>query len=141
MRVPTILPTILLAALIAACGDAPRPDTPSRNLEVTLTGVGPECARTAMGQALAAYGYPILSTRDGRLVAGRLRPEDGREERLSVQFLPQPGGALQVVIYASLVTNPGTPFERFQPIRPTQIEQNAFDRARLDVERTCAGRR
>jgi hypothetical protein len=133
--------TIALAVLLAACANDPRPNTPSRNLEVTLTGVGPACARAAMERALTTHGYPVESTDSGRLIAGRLRRADGREERLSVQFLPRPGGALQVVIYANLVTNPGTAFERLQPIRPTQFQQDQFDRAKQDIERTCAARR
>ena len=134
--------SILCVVLLSACAGGPPADTSSGNLEITVAHIRRDCARDIVANAIVAHGYWIASRDDYQVIANRIRPgrafEVNREERLTVLFLAQPEvAALKVVIYANLVTHFGTPFESFDPIRPTQIKQEHFDLVRADIQRNC----
>lgn len=131
--------SIVCAALLGACAAHPGPNTPSGNLTITVAGVRGACVRETVANAAVALDYAIKSRSDYQIIAGRPRPELKVEERLSIVFLPQPaGGALKIVIYADSVSHPGSPFESFQPTRPTQLEQEHFEVLKDKIESTCA---
>ena len=131
--------SMVCAALLGACAANPGPNTLSGNLTITVAGVRGACAREAVANALVALDYAIKSRSDYQIIAGRPRPELKVEERLSIVFLPQPaGGALKIVIYADSVSHPGSPFESFQPTRPTQLEQEHFEVLKARIQSACA---
>ncbi len=137
--------SVLCVVLLSACAGGPPADTSSGNLEIRVAHVRRDCARAIVTNAIVSRGYQIASQDDYQVIARRIRPgrafENNREERLTVLFLAQPEvAALKVVIYANLVTHFGTPFESFDPIRPTQIKQEQFDIVRADIQSVCAGR-
>ncbi|WP_295388247.1 hypothetical protein [uncultured Thiodictyon sp.] len=129
---------IVLAALLGGCAPEPRPNTPSGNLEITVTRVGLSCAREVMANAIADYGYPVQSTKDGRIIASRVGPTDRMEERATILFLPEPDSdALKILIYGNLVTRPGTPFVSFLPVNPTPAQQDYFDAVKPKILSQC----
>jgi hypothetical protein len=134
-------PIILAASILSACTSDPSPNTPSGNLEITVPNTRPDCVRSEAVKAIQSHGFKIDSTANGRIIAGYIRPEDGFEERITVLFLPQyDTNTLKIVVYPDLVKHPGTDFESYKTIRPTQFGQNQLNMAKEKIQTNCSHR-
>lgn len=135
------LPAVLFTALLGACSSNPGPNTPSGNLEITVSASRPDCVRAEAAKAIQARGFKIESTADGRIIAGYIRPEDGIEERITVLFLPLYGTkTMKIVVYPDQVKHPGADYETYSPIRPTQFGQDQLDMAKNRIQSRCSTR-
>lgn len=134
-------PFVLATSILSACASDPGPNTPSGNLEITVPNTRPDCVRSEAVKAIQSHGFKIESTANGRIIAGHIRPEDGSEERITVLFLPlYDTNALKIVVYPDLVKRPGTDFESYNTIRPTQFGQNQLNMAKEKIQAICSHR-
>lgn len=134
-------PIVIAAVILGACASDPRPNTPSGNLEITVPNTRPDCVRAEAVKAIQSHGFKIESTANGQIVAGYIRPEDGSEERITVLVLPHyDTKRLKIVVYPDLVKHPGTDFESYTTIRPTQFGQNQLNMAKEKIQTHCSHR-
>lgn len=141
---------IIWASLLVGCATVPPANTPSGNPEITLSNVRAECVRSAFLNLLVNNGYTIRTSTDTQIIAGKTTQNMAAslllstqfsgppEERITVLFIPQPtGDALRVVVSGAYVSNQGTGFEKVQPIRGSQMDQNQFMAAKPRIEAEC----
>ena len=141
---------LIWASVLVGCATVPLANTPSGNPEVTLTNVRPECVRSAFMNLLVNNGYTIRTCTDTQIIAGKTtqnvaaslllstRLSGPPEERVTILFIPQSApDTLRVVVSGAYVSNQGTAFEKVQPVRGSQTEQDQFMAAKSRIEAEC----
>lgn len=132
---------------LSGCATTPPPDTRSGYSEIILMHVSPECAESALPNALVNDAWTITNSGDGWIAASRkaqsefiramlYTPSGGDpEERVSARVLYSPTlDAVKITVDTSNVSNPGTGFER---TFPSQVHQDWLDKMRTALETEC----
>jgi hypothetical protein len=122
---------------LGACAYGPPIQTASRQPEITLTNVDASCVRSVFLNALVNQQFSVRSASDFQIIAGKERRDDVGflystrgygfpEDRITALLIQTPPNGLRIVVSESIVSNPGTAFERTNPISQTQDIQNQF---------------
>ncbi len=141
----------IVAVTLAGCASGPPINTPSGSPEITLSNVRVDCVKGAFLNALLNKGYRIEQSSDYVIVVGK--PTDNTmaallygsglnaipEERLRMTMITQSGGSgLRIVFDGAYVTNPGTAFEKLQPMQENANTQRQLESVAPAIESKCA---
>lgn len=147
MRILVTL-TVLLAAALSGCAPASRQGTiVSGKPFVVLHNVDAACVRERLLARMVERGWTVKSISDGRLVAENAAPafinSPARQAgyakplvRMTVLGVAV-GANIQIIVDPFVVTNPGTPSERLEPIEPTAEMQQILNDAGRQLEGQC----
>ena len=142
---------IIAALAVAGCATAPPIGTPSGNPELTLRNVRADCVKAGLVNGLINSGLSIESSSEYLIVAGKPTSNTMAsllfgtgmnttvEERYTATIVPQVNGNdLRLIMTAAYVSNPGTAFEKLQPMKAGGGIQQQFMAAKPVIERGCA---
>lgn len=141
----------IAVTVLAGCASAPPINTPSGNPEIMLSNVSPDCVKAVLVNGFLNGGYRIEQSNDYMIVVGK--PTNNTmasllygsqmnvipEERITVTLAPEAGGSgMRLVFDGAYVTNPGTGFEKRQPMPANANVQQQFESAAPKIESKCA---
>lgn len=142
---------IIAALALAGCATTTPIGTRSGNPELTLVNVRADCVKAGLVNAFIDSGMAIESASDYLIVAGKptsntmasllfgTRMDATVEERYTATLAPQVNGNdLRIVVAGAYVSNPGTAFEKRQPMKAGGNIQQQFMAAKPVIESRCA---
>ncbi len=141
-------PVIVTALALVACTPIEPPATPSGRPEVTLQDVDIACVRRELLNGVVNSGSTIRQANDNQIVFGQ-RVTDPMvvaffgtgmgppEMRGTWTVIPQGPNAVRLIADAHLVSNPGTAFERVEPMQLSARDQATLMSGSAQWAYTC----
>lgn len=143
--------TAVAILVLSGCASAPPIGTPSGNPEITLSDVRTDCVKAGLVNGLMNGGYRIEQSNEYTIVASKpttngmasmlygSRMNAIPDERLTITMAPQMNGnGMRLVFDNAYITNPGTAFEKREPMPANANVQRQFESAIPAIERNCA---
>ena len=139
---------IIFALALTACTPIAPPNTPSGRPEVTLQNVDIACVRRELLNGAVNGGSTIRQANDNQIVFGQ-RVTDPMvvaffgtgmgppEMRGTWTIIPQGTNVVRVIADVQLVSNPGTAFERVEPMRMSARDQDTLMSGSSQWELVC----